>query len=72
MKAFFSHAAVTLLLILSTLVVYARQVKPDSDKYKRQEVMIPMRDGIKLHAVIFTPKIKRENCLSCWSARLMG
>jgi len=25
------------------------------DKYKRQEAMITMRDGIKLHTVIFTP-----------------
>jgi len=25
------------------------------DKYRRQEVMITMRDGIKLHTVIFTP-----------------
>src|SRR5437879_12823341 len=60
MKAFFAHTVVTLLLILSTVLVYARQIKPDSDKYKRQEVMIPMRDGIKLHAVIFTPKNQSE------------
>jgi predicted acyl esterase len=26
-----------------------------ADKYKKQEVMISMRDGIKLHTVIFTP-----------------
>ena len=30
------------------------------DKYNRQEVMIPMRDGIKLHAVIFIPKNQKE------------
>lgn len=30
------------------------------DKYKRQEVMIPMRDGIKLHTVIFTPVDQKE------------
>ena len=29
--------------------------EPAEDKYKRQEAMIPMRDGIKLHTVIFTP-----------------
>jgi uncharacterized protein len=26
------------------------------EKYDRQEVMIPMRDGVRLHTVIFTPK----------------
>jgi uncharacterized protein len=30
------------------------------DKYKRQEVMIPMRDGMKLHTVIFTPLEQTE------------
>ena len=60
MKAFFAHTGVTLVLVLATLVAYARQTKPDSDRYKRQEVMIPMRDRIKLHAVIFTPKNQTE------------
>ncbi|HEX5149892.1 MAG TPA: CocE/NonD family hydrolase [Parafilimonas sp.] len=31
-----------------------------ADKYKRQEVMIPMRDGIKLNTVIFTPLEQKE------------
>src|SRR5215471_17643795 len=31
-----------------------------ADKYKRQEVMIPMRDGIKLNTVIFTPVEQTE------------
>jgi len=35
------------------------QTKAD-DKYSRQEVMIPARDGIKLHTVIFTPKNQAE------------
>jgi uncharacterized protein len=30
------------------------------DKYNRQEAMIPMRDGIKLHTVIFIPKNQNE------------
>jgi len=42
-------------LLLSANLLFAQQTKPD-DKYNRQEVMIPMRDGIKLHTVIFTPK----------------
>jgi hypothetical protein len=32
----------------------------DDDKYNRQEVMIPTRDGIHLHTVIFTPKNQSE------------
>jgi putative CocE/NonD family hydrolase len=31
-----------------------------SDKYKKQEVMITMRDGVKLHTVIFTPDEQKE------------
>ena len=31
-----------------------------ADKYKKQDVMIPMRDGIKLHTVIFTPIDQKE------------
>ncbi|MFL5748207.1 MAG: CocE/NonD family hydrolase, partial [Niastella sp.] len=35
------------------------KVSPD-DKYDKQEAMILMRDGIKLHTVIFTPKEQKE------------
>ncbi|MGN6640092.1 MAG: CocE/NonD family hydrolase [Mucilaginibacter sp.] len=51
----------SLLLIVSILIASSTlaQVKPD-DKYNRQEVMIPMRDGIKLHTIIFTPKNQTE------------
>jgi putative CocE/NonD family hydrolase len=30
------------------------------DKYSRSEVMIPMRDGVRLHTVIFTPVDQKE------------
>jgi putative CocE/NonD family hydrolase len=38
------------------------QVKPatDSFDYTRREVMIPMRDGVKLHTVILIPKAARN------------
>ena len=58
MKTSFPHAALRCFLIL-TIVVYASKLNP-IDKYNRQEVMIPMRDGVKLHAVIFTPKDQNE------------
>jgi uncharacterized protein len=34
--------------------------EPGADKYKRQQVMITMRDGIKLNTVIFTPVEPKE------------
>ena len=48
----------TVLLLLIVCATYA-QTTTDS-KYDRQEVMIPMRDGVKLNTVIFTPKVATE------------
>ena len=31
-----------------------------TDKYDRKEVMIPMRDGVNLYTVIYTPKGQME------------
>ncbi|MGZ3778688.1 MAG: CocE/NonD family hydrolase, partial [Bacteroidia bacterium] len=60
MKAYLFHTLAVAMLLLSTCSVYAQQSKADTDKYNRKEVMIPMRDGVKLHAVIFTPKDQHE------------
>ena len=46
-------------IVLTCTIAFA-SIKPDTDKYIRKEVYIPMRDGIKLHAVIFTPKNQTE------------
>ncbi|HZY39526.1 MAG TPA: CocE/NonD family hydrolase, partial [Mucilaginibacter sp.] len=59
MKIAFTKMAFIVFLALNTCGLFAQNVKPD-DKYNRQEVMIPMRDGIKLHTVIFTPKNQAE------------
>lgn len=59
MKPFFASIAAAVLFSLSAFSAYA-SVKPDTDKYRKQDVMIPMRDGIRLHAVIFTPKNQTE------------
>src|ERR1700744_1632200 len=59
MKTFLKPAISLALLLLNLSLVSAQQTKPD-DKYNRQEVMIPMRDGVKLHTVIFTPKDQKE------------
>jgi putative CocE/NonD family hydrolase len=50
-----SFTAFLFLLMLGGLQSSAQRISPD-DKYTRKEAMIPMRDGIKLHTVIFTPK----------------
>jgi len=44
-----------LLLFISLTNLCFAQASPDTT-YDRKEVMIPMRDGVRLHAVIFTPK----------------
>jgi len=59
MKLFSAFVAAFMLLSFSTYAS-AFTNKPDSDKYNRREVMIPMRDGVKLHAVVFTPKNQTE------------
>lgn len=59
MKTVFTKMAFLALLLPVTTGLFAQNVKP-GDKYSRQEVMIPVRDGIKLHTVIFTPKNQSE------------
>jgi uncharacterized protein len=59
MKVFFTKKLFFIMLSLAVNTLFAQPVKPD-DKYNRQEVMIPMRDGIKLHTVIYTPKNQTE------------
>jgi putative CocE/NonD family hydrolase len=59
MKIVLTKMTFIVFLALNTCGLFAQKVKPD-DKYNRQEVMIPVRDGIKLHTVIFTPKNQGE------------
>jgi putative CocE/NonD family hydrolase len=59
MKTIFTKITFIAILLSSAASLFAQATKPD-DKYNRQEVMIPMRDGIKLHTVIFTPKNQSE------------
>ena len=48
------------ILILSFFITQKNFAQVNDDKYNRQEEMIVMRDGIKLHTVIFTPKNQSE------------
>jgi putative CocE/NonD family hydrolase len=49
-----------ILLLLSSLNLLAQKKDTASEKYTYREVMIPMRDGIKLHTVICSPKKQTE------------
>jgi putative CocE/NonD family hydrolase len=44
------------ILVLSHFCFLASSARQTEDKYNRKEIMIPMRDGIKLNTLIFTPK----------------
>jgi putative CocE/NonD family hydrolase len=59
MRTTATNIAITLSLLISTANLFAQVTLP-TDKYTRTEVMIPMRDGIKLHTVIFSPKEQKE------------
>lgn len=59
MKPILSCFAVMTILLFNSFLSFSQQIKPD-DKYNRQEVMIPMRDGVKLFTVIYTPKDQKE------------
>ena len=59
MKTILNRIVALFTLLLTISFATAKQTKPD-DKYNRQEVMIPMRDGVKLFTVIYTPKDQKE------------
>ena len=59
MKVLYSSLAALIIVFFNSFSLLAQQTKPD-DKYNRQEVMIPMRDGVKLFTVIYTPKDQKE------------
>ncbi|WP_259068232.1 CocE/NonD family hydrolase [Mucilaginibacter sp. X4EP1] len=55
MKAFCIKITLIVFILTVTQKSFAQTASTDA-RYNRQEVMITMRDGIKLHTVIFTPK----------------
>src|SRR5208283_3918837 len=54
-----SHIVLSLLLAISTAAQQAPQ-QPPKPLFKLQEVMIPMRDGVRLQTVILTPADQQE------------
>lgn len=59
MKLLVSGITFFVCLVLQNNIVIAQVIAAD-DKYVRMDTMITMRDGIKLHTAIFTPKIQSE------------
>jgi len=59
MKTILTCFVVLIISLFNPFLSLAELTKPD-DKYNRQEVMIPMRDGVKLFTVIYTPKDQKE------------
>jgi putative CocE/NonD family hydrolase len=50
-----------LLLLIAAAPVYSQDNPPDPPSgFEKSEQMIPMRDGVKLHTIIYTPKSHRE------------
>src|SRR5688572_24420924 len=47
------------LLVLSTTDVRLQQQPSPADRFEVSDVMIPMRDGKKLHTKIFTPRLRQ-------------
>jgi putative CocE/NonD family hydrolase len=49
-----------LFLLVNSLTAYCQGQNQSDSKYDRKEVTIPMRDGVHLHTVVFTPKGQTE------------
>lgn len=56
MKLFAMRAITTYLLIAISLTGYSQELQATASTYDRKEMMIPMRDGLRLHTVLFSPK----------------
>jgi hypothetical protein len=57
----YNHSSLRLVLfIIAQLAVIFVDAQVAEDQYNWQELMIPMRDGVRLHTVIFTPKKESE------------
>jgi uncharacterized protein len=61
-------AAVTTDMVQTGSDVPAKWQEPHPGyDYERRDVMIPMRDGVKLHTVITVPR-EPKDCRCCWCA----
>ena len=50
-----------LALIIPTSALSAQTPADPATAFDKREVMVPMRDGVKLHTLIFTPKNQTGN-----------
>ncbi len=49
------------LIVLSTSFAGAQATQPAAIEFEKIEVMVPMRDGVKLHTLVFAPKQMSES-----------
>ena len=60
-RTFHCMLLVVLISVLAPLVSAQQDKRPDLAKmFDKREVMIPVRDGVKLHSEIYTPKDAKE------------
>jgi hypothetical protein len=55
-----NYLLVLSLIVLSTSFAGAQATQPAAVEFEKIEVMVPMRDGVKLHTLIFAPKQMSE------------
>ena len=51
---------IKIILFSISFIIFRNSYAQNESKYERQEIMITMRDGIKLNTVIFSPKNNSE------------
>jgi putative CocE/NonD family hydrolase len=59
MRSIIRRSVVAMSTSLAVQILCAQSPIPDN--YRRTEFMIPMRDGVRLHTVVFTPNDQSEN-----------
>src|SRR5882724_5102363 len=60
-RTFHCMLLVVLITVIAPLVSAQQDKRPDLAKmFDKREVMIPVRDGVKLHTEIYTPKNAKE------------
>src|SRR5574341_912477 len=55
-----NYLLVLSLIVLSTTFAGAQAQQPAAVEFEKIEVMVPMRDGVKLHTLVFVPKQMTE------------
>jgi predicted acyl esterase len=62
------HWLIRLTLFCCACISIAQDASNGASVFTKTEAMIPMRDGVRLHTVIFAPLSNRSACPHCWTA----